>query len=218
MSEARRIARALMRESAARGDSLGLFEPLYAQANGSAEAIQWTDQVVNPYLQRWLSAHPGGKGRALDVRCGLGDSAAAMAAGYAVAAFDISPTAVAWAQRRFPTVPIDWCVSNVIDLPATWQRAFNFVVEIYTLQVLPPDERRLAMKALASMVAIHGTLLVICRGREPLDPPGEMPWPLTLSELKDLESLGLDGESIEEVFDEEDPPVRRWIVNYRRNA
>ncbi len=46
-----------MRESAARGDALGWFESLYAQANDSANAIQWADQVVNPYLKRWLGEH-----------------------------------------------------------------------------------------------------------------------------------------------------------------
>lgn len=76
-----------MRESVARGDALGWFESLYAQANDSASAIQWADQVVNPYLERWLGEHSTGKGLALDVGCGLGDNAAALAAaGFSVTA------------------------------------------------------------------------------------------------------------------------------------
>lgn len=219
MSEAREKARALMRESSENGDPLGWFELLYAGANNEPSAIQWADQVANPHLQRWLARSSCAKGRALDVGCGLGDNAAALtAAGYSVDAFDISPTAVAWAQRRFPASPIRWHVGNVIDLAPTWPRAFDLVVEVYTLQVLPPVERYLAMTALASMVAEQGTLLVICRGREQSDPPGEMPWPLTIEDLQCFESLGLCRETFEELLDGEIPPVRRFVVSYRRRS
>jgi len=61
--------------------------------------------------------------------------------------------------------------------------AFDLVVEIYTLQVLPPELRHTAMDRLAGLVAPSGTLLVICRGRDPDDDPGAMPWPLTRAEL-----------------------------------
>ncbi len=218
MSESRKMARALLQQSLGRGDPLGWFEPLYAQANGAASAISWADQVVNPLLACWLAGRPASAGRALDVGGGLGDNAAALsAAGFTVTSVDISPTAVEWSRRRFPTLPIDWRVANLLELPADCCGAFDLVVEVYTLQVLPQRERRFAMESLMSAVAVDGTLLVICRGRDPIDPPGEMPWPLTLDELLYFESLGLMREGFEEIFDYESPPVRRFVVTYRKN-
>lgn len=124
---------------------------------------------------------------------------------------------MAWAQRRFSTLPVSWLVAYVLRLPSNWLHAFDLVVEIYTLQVLPPSERRRTMEALASAIAEQGTLLVICRGRELSDPPGEMPWPLTLEELQYFEDVGLRQEAFDEVFDDEIPPVRRFVLTYRRS-
>ncbi len=208
-----------MRESLARGDPLGWFEPLYAEALGTAGAISWADRIVNPWLARWLTSHTESVGRALDVGGGLGDNAAALvAAGFTVTSFDVSRSAVEWAKGRFPTLAITWQVANLLEFPANWCGAFDLVVEVYTLQVLPPRERRFAMESLVAAVATDGTLLVICRGRAPSDPAGEMPWPLTLEELGYFESLGLRREEFEDVLDEEKPPVRRFVITYRKTG
>ena len=208
-----------MRESLVRGDPIGWFEPLYAQAAGSADAISWAEQRVNVWLARWLTTNCESSGRALDVGGGLGDNAAALAGvGFKVTSFDVSPTAVEWAKRRFPTLAVDWHVANLLELPAVWCGAFDLVVEVYTLQVLPPLERRFAMESLVAAVAKDGALLVICRGREPTDPAGEMPWPLTLDELRYFESLGMKREAFADVFDDERPPVRRFVITYRKST
>jgi len=59
-----------------------------------------------------------------------------------------------------------------------------------------------------------GSLLVIARGREPNDDPGSMPWPLTRGDLKPFAQSGLKLTSFEDFFDEENPPVRRFRVQY----
>jgi hypothetical protein len=90
------------------------------------------------------------------------------------------------------------------------------VLESYTLQVLPPALRAEAIRFVASFVAPGGTLLVITRGREPNDPEGKMPWPLTTKELGLFQTHGLKEISFEDYIENEDPPVRRFRVTYRR--
>lgn len=100
--------------------------------------------------------------------------------------------------------------------PIEWDARFDFVLESYTLQVLPPNLRADAMRCIASFVKSYGTLLVIARGREPNDSEGKMPWPLTKDELSLFEDQGLKKLSFEEYMDSEDPPVRRFRATYRR--
>ncbi|GAA0351657.1 hypothetical protein NE235_23320 [Actinoallomurus spadix] len=47
------------------------------------------------------------------------------------------------------------------------------------------------------------------------DDPGRMPWPLTRAEI---ESFPLPAVRIEDLFDDEDPPVRRRRVEFRGPA
>ena len=54
MSEARRKAGDLARESLAAGDPTGWFEKLYVQAGGDAGHISWADLAPNPNVTDWL--------------------------------------------------------------------------------------------------------------------------------------------------------------------
>jgi hypothetical protein len=67
-------------------------------------------------------------------------------------------------------------------------------------------------------VAPGGRLFVYCRGREPEDPPGAMPWPLTTDEVHTLAGDGLVMEGFEDFLDDEEPPVRRFLAVLRRSA
>lgn len=98
-------------------------------------------------------------------------------------------------------------------------QAFDFVLESYTLQVLPPDLRDEAMRRVADFVAPGGMLLVVTRGRESGDDEGAMPWPLTRGELAIFTNAGLAELECEDYIDGESPPVRRFRVTYvRRDA
>jgi hypothetical protein len=55
---------------------------------------------------------------------------------------------------------------------------------------------------------------VIARAADETDPRGEMPWPLTRSELGHFTKIGLRELSLEDYMDSEDPPVRRFRVLY----
>ncbi len=219
MNDHRKLARALAEEAIDRGTPLEWFETLYLRADGDDGAIPWADMTVNPNLATWLERHGiEGQGRkALVVGCGLGDDAEALASrGFQVAAFDISATCVEWCRRRFPNSPVDYSVADLFSPPSSWHRAFDFVLEIYTLQVLPDDLRLRAIRQITDVVAGDGTLLVISRGRDKADDPGIMPWPLLRDDLANFEDLGLTLAEFEDYVDTEEPPVRRFRVEYQR--
>jgi SAM-dependent methyltransferase len=165
----------------------------------------------------WLDRERPAPGRSLDVGTGLGDTAVALAArGHEVVAFDVSPSAIAETRRRFPRSPVRWEAADLLAAPPAWRGAFDLVVECYTLQVLPPDARARAVEALRGLVAPGGTLLVVARGREPDEPAGDMPWPLTRAEVEGIAGGGLALVAFEDFLDDEDPPVRRFRATFRR--
>jgi SAM-dependent methyltransferase len=210
-------ARALARDAIARGEALAWFEALYREAEAGTAVVPWADLVPNPHLVSWLEANPTLGGRALDVGTGFGDNAEELArCGLAVVAFDVAATAVARARERFPGSSVRYVVADLLDPPADWRRAFDLVAETYTLQVLPARERGAAVQALRTFVAPAGTLLVIARGREPAEPEGAMPWPLTRGEVEAIAADGLMLTGFEDFFDDEDPPVRRLRATFRR--
>lgn len=58
--------------------------------------------------------------------------------------------------------------------------------------------------------------LVICRGRSAEEQPGNMPWPLTTEELDVFKSAGLRQVQCEDYLNQEEPPKRRFRVEYQR--
>lgn len=217
----RKVARELARESLARGDPTGWFEPLYARAADDPSVVPWSDGRPNPLLVGWVPRRPLPEiaARALVVGCGYGDDAEWLAArGMQVTAFDISPTAIARARGRFPRSSVQYRVANALEPPGDWRAAFDLVVESYTLQVLPPATRVEAARKIAECV--RGSLLLIARGREADDDPGAMPWPLTRREIQAIAETGSDLEIVafEDLWDEESPPVRRFRVEMARRG
>jgi len=190
---------------------LDWFEQLYAEA-AEPEDVPWAELAPN----RWLVRQPelqAGSGRALVVGCGYGDDAAWLAAhGWTVTAFDIAPSAARVARDRFAGAGIEFVQADLLALPDEWRSAYDLVVEIFTLQVLPHEMRAGAFAALTALLAPGGRLFVHCRLREPADPLGDFPWPLTPDEARS----GLAELTIERfddfLDDSDDPPVRRLIA------
>jgi SAM-dependent methyltransferase len=168
----------------------------------------------------WLDREmPAGEGkRALVIGCGLGDDAEELARrGFAVTAFDISPTAVEWCRRRFKHTRVSYVVADLLAPPGAWQRAFDFVHEVYTIQAMGLELRERALRQVADFVAPRGLLLVVCRARDDDAPQVELPYPLSRHELDLLRHLGLRERSFEDFMDDsDDPPVRRFRASYVR--
>ena len=72
------------------------------------------------------------------------------------------------------------------------------------------------MTSIAGLLGQGGTLLVICRGRFPEDTPGNLPWPLSTEELVVFKNAGLRQVQFEDYFDQEEPKIRRFRVEYQR--
>ena len=221
MKPDRSFARQIAAEHFHREKPTEWFDHLYQAAQTDASRIPWADQRPNTNLLAWRAAHPQDRtGRALVIGCGLGDDAEELARwGYKVTAFDVSPTAIHWCESRFPGSPVTYRVADLLDAPPEWTGAFDFILESYTLQALPPELRTRLIEIVASFVAIAGELLVICRARDEQDPPGDMPWPLTKNELLRFEHHGLRVREFEDYLDaEEEPPARRFRALFVRGG
>jgi SAM-dependent methyltransferase len=213
-------ARELAAQFAAKGDTLGWFDALYREAESGASVIPWADLGPNPNLLDFWKSHPQETHdkSALIIGSGLGDDAEQLTAwGFHSTAFDISPTAINAAKKRFPSTKVQYVVADLLAPPDNWRANFDFVFESYTLQSLPPDLRAPAFTRIAEFVKPAGVLLVLARGRDPEEDPGHVPWRLTRAELTAFSRAGLQESSFEDYLDPHDPGVRKFRATYRRS-
>lgn len=211
------------REHLEAGDPTGWFEPVYRAAEWEPGAIPWVGQAPHPYVVDWLSdppATPPGD-RAVVVGCGLGDDAVAVArAGYATTAFDIAPTAVTWARKRFRRAGVDWRVADVLEPDEDLEEAFDLVVEVRTVQSLPGVVRDAAMQRIAGLAAPGGIVLAVtllatsAKGTEGVEGP---PWPQAPAELAAYRAGGLEQVALEHPDPDEDGLLEARIT-WRRPA
>lgn len=181
------------------GDGTSWFESLYAAARGDVAAIPWANDEPCPWVHRFVAGHPG-PGRAIVVGCGLGDDAEAVAAaGYDTVAFDISPSAVGWCRERFPATLVDYRVADLFQLPDDLVGSGDLVVEVRTIQSLPPAVRGRAIDGVASLLAPGGALLLVAIHRSDHSVPTGPPWAVSDAELRRFEEIGLtvDESSVE---------------------
>ncbi|HET8951125.1 MAG TPA: class I SAM-dependent methyltransferase [Solirubrobacteraceae bacterium] len=166
------------------------FEELYADAEAGRREVPWDRGGPNPFLEQWARERDvRGDGRsALVIGTALGDDAEMLAArGFAVTAFDVAPTAIERARRRFPSSSVDYRVADLLALPEDLRGAFDLVAECITVQALPVSLRDRAIDAIASTVAPGGTLVVVSGIHEGSGPRDGPPWPLTRAELDRFE-------------------------------
>lgn len=212
--------KSMANDAANQQDPSGWFEPLYAEAQGNTAQVPWAKNQAHPYLQQWLEAYPPqteGKA-ALVTGCGLGDDAELLASiGYQVTAFDISPTAIAWCQQRFPESTVKYQVGDLFNLDSNWQHKFDFVFECRNIQALPLDVRSQVIKSIAPLVAKDGTLLVVTRHRDNNTVPEGPPWALSDDELSQFIESGLTEVRCDRFWEGEQIKVEQYRIEYRRN-
>lgn len=200
-------------------DPTGWFERLYVRAEAGEAVVPWARDAPNRLLVEWAQAHglAGDGGRALVVGAALGDDAEYVASlGFDTVAFDVAPTAIAVARRRFPDSHVEYVVADLLDPPAAWHGAFDFVLESITVQSLPPSLHPAATAAVTGMVAPGGRLLVLSGAREEHEHADGPPWPLTRAEIDAFAAAGLSAVRIEALQDASG--YHRWRAEYRRPA
>ena len=197
---ARRRAKKFQRLAESSADPLAWFQQLYEAAQGDVAQIPWADSKAHPLLVEWLETAPSGNDRpAIDIGCGLGDNAQALAAaGWNMTAFDLSKTAVQWARKRYGGSRVDYLDSDLFCLPPAWMGRFDLVHETYTLQALPAHMRAQAARHMVGLMAPGGRLLLICRRRDEDEIVDGPPWPLAYSELAPFIECGLKEISLEQ--------------------
>jgi len=194
------------------------FEARYRDAQRRADTIPWANLEPSRFVVERAGPMVSGGRDAVVVGCGLGDDAEYVASlGWAVTAFDVSPSAIEWCRERFDQSAVEYVVADLFDPDPEWPGSFSLVVEVATIQSLAPEHRRRTIAAIAALVAPEGTLLVSALGRVRGNHGAGPPWPVKRDELRWFESCGLD----ELRFECEPSPwegFERFNVEYMRNG
>ncbi len=218
-NEVRERTKQLAADFLNRGDATGWFEALYDEAGGNHENIPWADLEPNRFLVEFAKkTNLRGTGRkALVVGCGLGDDAKYLHdLGFEVTGFDISPTAIEWAKKLNPEIRFE--TADLFAPFQGWLGAFEFVLEIYTIQPLPLEIRPQVIDSISNFVAPNGRIVVVTRGREDDEIPLELPWALSQKDLSQFEKNGLRQTYFEEMWGDEETPIKRFVVEYENNC
>jgi SAM-dependent methyltransferase/esterase/lipase len=187
----------LAAQAIAVGEPTAWFDRLYAEGVRGEVLMPWNRQHPHPILAEYLDGRTGEGKRGLVIGCGLGvDAGFLHDKGFDTTAFDVSETAIEVARERHPGV--DFHVADLFNLPPEWLRAFDFIVEIFTVQALPESVRDRASAAVGSLLAPGGTLFVVAMSREEGTIPDGPPWPLTRSQVDGFAVDGVTPVSIEE--------------------
>lgn len=213
-------ANALAAESLAADDPTAWFDRLYSASERGEAVVPWDRLVPQQLLVEWAHARrPASDGRrALVVGCGLGrDAEFVSGLGFETTAFDISDTAVRLAQQRYPDTRVQYVSANLLDPPIGWRKAFDVVVESYTVQSLPDPPRSTAISSVARFVAPGGTLIVIAAAHDDAaEAETGPPWPLRRNEVEAFGHDGLNPVSIERIQDQIEPAMHRWRAEFVR--
>lgn len=208
-------------EAVEQGRPTEWFERLWAAGRQGDVSMPWEHDDPHPVLAEWLALDTGRptSGRAAVVGCGLGADAEALAAdGYQTVGFDLSASAIAEARARHPDSPVSYIVGDLLAAPANWHHGFDLVVEIYTVQAVPPSMRAAMIGGVTDLVAPGGSLLVVQSATEETNPDGP-PWPLTREQVESFaRDSGLHAVATDLVDHPTYSGVELWRAHLRRTT
>lgn len=201
-------------------DPLGWFDSIYKNAKGNYKDVFWADLEASPYLINWLKENQIEKDtkKAVIIGCGVGDDAEALSEfGYEVIGFDISPSAIELCKKRFPNSKVTYLVADLFDYPKEWFEYFDLVYECNTIQVLPGQYRIKARKAISTLIASRGYILVSSRSRKKGEQKDEIPLPLDKDEIDEfVKSDNLKEISFLNYNDNQMPKVPHFFSVYQK--
>jgi len=135
-----------------------------------------------------------GEGKtALVVGCGMEDDAIELEKiGFEVTAFDVAESAVELCKKRFPESQVNFVQGDLIAGIPEWEAQFDFVLEIFTIQALPPKYEKGLIENLSSFLAKNGEIMVITEVQHAkrvfeVGPP----WLLNDNYIQSFENCGL---------------------------
>ena len=140
------------------------FERLYAASDEGGVGVPWANMAPHPVFKSWIDPFPKLEQpkTALVVGCGLGDDAIELETkGYTVTAFDVAESAIALCKKRFPNAQVDFVVADLLKGIPSWDRKFDLVLEIYTIQAVPPKCEKRLIQHVSDFVSENGKLVVI---------------------------------------------------------
>jgi SAM-dependent methyltransferase len=210
----------LLRRAMATGDVTGWFDDLYAAGASGRIQLPWSRTEPHPLLVAWATERriDGGGLTSIVVGCALGADAEYLAnLGFSTTGFDVALTAIDLARRRHPDTRVNYLTADILDPPSEWRHAFDLVVEIITVQALPPSHHPRAIANIGRLVAAGGTLLVISaidggRPRERLSEPD----PLSRTGIASFAADGLVERTIEHRAVPGQAEQRRWLAEFTR--
>lgn len=171
------------------------FETLYSESNEGGEGVPWAEMKPHSMFKNWLDNNPNdviGE-TALVVGCGMGDDAVELETkGFNVTAFDVSESAIELCKKRFPTSKVKFITADLIEGVSDWHKKFDLVLEIFTIQALPPKYEQILIKNPADFVSDNGQLIVIAEVQsEKRVYENGPPWLLNEDYIKSFELNGL---------------------------
>ena len=202
------------------------YEAIYRASGGDLARIPWAHAKACPALLAWLNAEapslirPGA--RVAVTGCGLGtDAKALIDRGYEVTAIDCCAAAIELARRNYPAHAQCFMSADLLDLPDRLCGRFDLVVEVHTIQAVPPEDRARISCGMARLLNHRGMVVAIARGRADgtsLDDYTQPPFAFVPEEfLATMEAAGLvPVRPIDDFMDDNDPPVRRLRGLFRR--
>ena len=197
------------------------FEELYSEANNEGGGVPWANMQTHPRFAAWLNDNKlvGEGNSALVIGCGMGDDAIELESfGFDVTAFDVSGTAIKYCLERFPDSKVNFLQADLFEAHPEWIGKFDFVLEIYTVQAIPPDYEKEVIQKIADFVAPNGRLLVVAEvGEEERSFDNGPPWVLTPLHVESFVSCDLEvtGQQIEK---DDEMGSDSYVTTFKRSG